>query len=971
MNHSDGKVAQYQRAVTPTLEGSVHSSTGSVRGKVLSYGTSGGAAPARNRMGGNLLNPTGSANPVGGLGNSYSLLRSGLPPTSGPGNSTSRQGSFVLSNLDNMAITGKGSSPAPLTFRGNAGGAPSASNGTPMVGIAGSSGQEALSPLSVLPRYDLEPLSEEIPADGIIFAKIRNVTESLVVFRTPEERLRNPERLNLDRRQLLKCPILEQEQRLRLLNYQNNQIQTIENLENLPNLIFLDFYNNKLTSLAGPLPAVRGLRVLMAGKNKISSISNLNHLKKLDVLDLHSNDISTIENLDELHELRVLNLAGNKIMMVSKLSALTSLTELNLRRNQITSVTGLDQLPALQRIFLSHNQLSTYQDFSCVFQVKHLIELSLDGNPLTEDQPIETAEGSQVLASETPMRYRQHVIVKIATLKHLDLKRITDEERAAAMATLRPSLSESSASGNKEDSVSGLIETSTGGNFDVSRLKSGDSQDEKVTQLFLPNTTNGENIGNDKGQQDTTVEVMTLLSARSRSEKEENTESRKNSSASQNSIVGTSTSSGTVGNGIALLAKKGQLPKGMSHIDIEVLSSSAAYHQSPNIPGGKALICVGDAWDWSHLLLASSSTGSSGPSSVNTVSNGSALNVGSVPATVKRLLSPVTEIVLVHASRDISLHRLFSNSSAFLMQSFPQLQSISIVHCPDILRVADLDPIVTLFQQVDSIRHISISGEHTPILSSSQNNSVSSSMGQEEAIRSYVIAQIPRLIRFNEQDITDAERQAASQRWEPLLNLRKLANIPGTAGASTGAQPPSSGGLISPGKRGSLGGLGTAVGSRLGFNNINTTTGTNIAAIVTNAMSPTNNKNRGTTSPRLGSVFANNSAIVSKAGTSKSFADLVQQLHQMQSSTGGASQPGGHPLVSARPTRPQISTGNSSSSTALLDRDAFNHDIDQDVRQTIIATLRSLQNQHTHLYASPQSALQINQIFLNNNNSNF
>ena len=49
----------------------------------------------------------------------------------------------------------------------------------------------------------------------------------------------------------------------------------------------------------------------MAGKNYISEIINLNYLKKLDVLDLHSNKISEIQGLESLTELRVLNLAGN------------------------------------------------------------------------------------------------------------------------------------------------------------------------------------------------------------------------------------------------------------------------------------------------------------------------------------------------------------------------------------------------------------------------------------------------------------------------------------------------------------------------------------------------------------------------------------------------------------------------------------------------------------------------------------
>lgn len=72
-------------------------------------------------------------------------------------------------------------------------------------------------------------------------------------------RLRNPECLNLDKRNLDVCPVIKEENRLRLLNYQNNNISVISNLENLTNLIFLDFYNNNLQSLGGSLSWVPGM----------------------------------------------------------------------------------------------------------------------------------------------------------------------------------------------------------------------------------------------------------------------------------------------------------------------------------------------------------------------------------------------------------------------------------------------------------------------------------------------------------------------------------------------------------------------------------------------------------------------------------------------------------------------------------------------------------------------------------------
>lgn len=279
----DNKVPQYQRAVTPTIIDS-NASPNLVRGKVLSYNTNiirggRGATSVGDKLFGSMNSiPTPSVSSVG--------------PSLSPRNSEIIQGRSSSGKSISGAHSGKFVSE----------------------GIAGTGIDTLATAFSVLPRYDLIPLSNDLPSDGIIFAKTKTSPEILVVFRTTEERLRNPERLNLDRRQLEICPLLEQEQRLRLLNFQNNSIRSIQNLENLPNLIFLDLYNNKITSLEGPLSTVKGLRVLMAGKNKITTISNLHPLRKLDVLDLHSNEIRCIEGLEGLSDLRVLNLAGNSML---------------------------------------------------------------------------------------------------------------------------------------------------------------------------------------------------------------------------------------------------------------------------------------------------------------------------------------------------------------------------------------------------------------------------------------------------------------------------------------------------------------------------------------------------------------------------------------------------------------------------------------------------------------------------------
>lgn len=88
-----------------------------------------------------------------------------------------------------------------------------------------------------------------------------------MVYRLPEERATNSDKLSLDRKHLTVCPILEGEEKLRLLNMQHNAITKLQHLSNLRRLVFLDLYDNlihEVTALEGLL----SLRVLMLGRNR-------------------------------------------------------------------------------------------------------------------------------------------------------------------------------------------------------------------------------------------------------------------------------------------------------------------------------------------------------------------------------------------------------------------------------------------------------------------------------------------------------------------------------------------------------------------------------------------------------------------------------------------------------------------------------------------------------------------------------
>ncbi|XRA97648.1 leucine-rich repeat-containing protein 49 [Pycnococcus provasolii] len=222
----------------------------------------------------------------------------------------------------------------------------------------------------------------ESDRDGVL---VTRRSGQLYVERTKQAKDAQPERLNLDRRHLDSCCLILNDERLRLVNYQHNNIAEVSSLAGLPNLVFLDLYSNKVNRVLD-MHHVPLLRVLMLGKNCLTCVEGLEPLARLDVLDLHNNEVSSLRGFASLPSLRILNLAGNKVASLAPgLHQLTSLTELNLRRNSIRAVDGGKAgrtlvPPALQRLFLSHNCIERLDDLSDLRTLTNLKELTVEGN---------------------------------------------------------------------------------------------------------------------------------------------------------------------------------------------------------------------------------------------------------------------------------------------------------------------------------------------------------------------------------------------------------------------------------------------------------------------------------------------------------------------------------------------------------------------------------------------------------------
>ncbi|CAD8148990.1 unnamed protein product [Paramecium octaurelia] len=210
---------------------------------------------------------------------------------------------------------------------------------------------------------------------NIIFSELQQIPGIWVCYRRPMERANNLEKLSLDYLDLTHMPLLEGEEKLKILTYQHNRISSIQNLVSLPNLLYLDLYDNQIKEI-DELKQVQKLKVLLLPKNQIRRIQNLDHLTKLEVLDLHSNRIVNLEGLSKLKSLKILNVGNNLITKLESLEELSSLIELNIKMNQIENIDHLQVLPQLQKLFMSQNRINS---FPCIF---NLSELSLENNPI-------------------------------------------------------------------------------------------------------------------------------------------------------------------------------------------------------------------------------------------------------------------------------------------------------------------------------------------------------------------------------------------------------------------------------------------------------------------------------------------------------------------------------------------------------------------------------------------------------------
>ncbi|KAI9327514.1 hypothetical protein DFJ73DRAFT_863500 [Zopfochytrium polystomum] len=165
---------------------------------------------------------------------------------------------------------------------------------------------------------------------------------------------------------------------LKILSIRNN---CLSHLHGLPKgLVVLIAEGNRLSSLTS-FRSTPNIRFLDISSNFITDLSALSHLHFLQELNVSRNQVTCIGPIRHLSKLSILNLSGNAIRRVEFAQReFEVLSVLDLRHNQIEILDGLHHLPAIQRVFADNNVLASLNLQGPI----SLEQLSLKCNNLSE-----------------------------------------------------------------------------------------------------------------------------------------------------------------------------------------------------------------------------------------------------------------------------------------------------------------------------------------------------------------------------------------------------------------------------------------------------------------------------------------------------------------------------------------------------------------------------------------------------------
>eukprot|EP00026_Physarum_polycephalum_P000578 Phypoly_transcript_00579.p1 GENE.Phypoly_transcript_00579~~Phypoly_transcript_00579.p1 ORF type:complete len:894 (+),score=112.18 Phypoly_transcript_00579:1591-4272(+) len=224
-------------------------------------------------------------------------------------------------------------------------------------------------------------LKEIDPLKGEEFTQLREVT--------------------LDHNALITAKALAKLVSLEVLRLNHNRIEKLGFGEDedsgvsyiLPKLEVLELSQNCLTSMANlQLQSFPSLKILILTENAITRLEGLAGMSKLQKLVLDKNKIKSVDEatvtVANLPHLSVLHLEENYLKISACFSALTNLKVLTLGQNRIADIMELDKLvlPRLEELTLAGNAVARKLHYRAHAISSNRTLKTLDGRPVTEDE---------------------------------------------------------------------------------------------------------------------------------------------------------------------------------------------------------------------------------------------------------------------------------------------------------------------------------------------------------------------------------------------------------------------------------------------------------------------------------------------------------------------------------------------------------------------------------------------------------
>ncbi|CAM6101511.1 unnamed protein product [Calypogeia fissa] len=158
---------------------------------------------------------------------------------------------------------------------------------------------------------------------------------------------------------------------LQELVLRDNNLTKVPILEVFACLTVLDISFNKISSMKGISQVTDKLKELYLSNNDMVEITEVDHLKELQILELGANRIRELNGIQNLTQLKELWLGRNRIKTVD-MCGLKSLTRISVQNNRLTSMLGFQECVLLEELYLSNNFISVMEGLSTLTKLRIL-----------------------------------------------------------------------------------------------------------------------------------------------------------------------------------------------------------------------------------------------------------------------------------------------------------------------------------------------------------------------------------------------------------------------------------------------------------------------------------------------------------------------------------------------------------------------------------------------------------------------